>query len=271
MPRKVDDAVHHVATYFVAAGESSYTLKPRYDYLNRWGIPIDIDGAWTRYNCAAYYNAIGADDIDNIAAGGSGYIEKTLPRLSIPDIGVAMEDIIYADLTLKRHSDLATLMTMRAVWSVFCNRRVGNPSLWNFDDGTWQGWTRSNVTYVTLTTSVVHSSPYAVRCYLSSGDMYIYRNFDFFAETLTGCTLTYWGRRDAANTRVRCWIIDNLTGAELFVSDDAPTLNTWTQYSKDILLAVQGKDAQIRLGAHNVTSGWANVYIDDIALYCTYT
>jgi len=279
-------------TLLVEPIDNFLIVRPQYTIQNLYGFAIDVDTVWSCLNDGAKYDAIPADDINNLASMASTTITKGLNRKTLPSLGQAILDALQAQLTVKRTSDQATLGTEYVQYALTVAGKFGNPTRFDFDGGAsdLQGWTRSDVSYVinrvvgSDPTLAFHSNPYCWEIQVSNSWIYLYRNVNFLAlGTLTYAHLRAWyrswnqaGSGATHYERFQLWDVDLGSLIQQWewgpVAPNSEAAASWTQRDVDIMSLVQGNDnVQLRVGARSAdVATWLYSKLDDIEVDCLY-
>jgi len=275
--------VHHLSKTLIAEPVAQYVIiRPKYTVQNLYSQNIDVDTVWSVLNDGAKYDAIPADDINNLAPLASVTIEKGEYRKSIPALGVTVDDILQAALIVKRSADAVQIGTDTIIYTLTIAGKFGHPTVFDFDLNTMQNWLKSDDAYVDLQGTGAYSNPYCVRCRASTGYLHFYRNINFLAlGSMSYCHLRAWEKswHDFAGTghafRIQLW--DNDLGSEIAHWDrtvgagiTTEALASYYQHDYDILSHVQGNDnVQVRIGSL-ASTGWYHCKVDDVEIDCVY-
>lgn len=238
--------------------------------------PIDVTVDWSWAGGGSDpYGIDGVSESKTLQPGEVWQIVKDLLRNPPIDVGATTIDKIIADVKTTIGS-VEYIKEVQFIPTIY--RRLPEYLLWNFDDGTFQGW-GYNSSKAQLVTDYYHSPPYSISVYLygQAGPIYMLsRTFNF--ANVKSVTLKLWTMSKQYNANLRLRVVDPDTGNNLFASPfweprDEFGYGIWGQKEFDLSDFINRKvkiyiDLTTAPGCPGDIRYYA--YIDDIELYVSY-
>ena len=237
-------------------------------------ITVTVDWSWAGSGSDPY-GIDGVSESKTLQPGEIWQNVKDLLRNPPIDVGVTTTDKIIADVKTTVDS-VEYIKEVQFIPTIY--RRLPEYLLWNFDDGTFQGW-GYNDEWVQLTTSYYHSIPYSISVYLygrAGPATMLSRTFNF--ANAKSITLKLWTMSRQGNTNLRLRVVDpdtenTLFASPLWVPHDEFGWGVWGQKEFDLSDFINQK-VKICIDFTTAPTCPTDVkfyaYIDDIELYVSY-
>lgn len=233
--------------------------------------PIDVTVDWSWAGGGSDpYNIDGVSESKTLQPGEVWQIVKDLLRNPAIDVGQTVVDKIIADVKTIVNS-VEYVKEIQFIPTVY--RRLPEYQLWNFDDGTTQGWSILNTSYVSVESTYYHSPPYAIRFsdrYGTSVVDSLSRNFNL--ANVKSATIKYWLRRFGYGYGYWSFKVKDLDTSTVYtIVDQQLVPASWTQYTHDLSDYVNKNIQVIFAFKHTYGEGkWGYQVLDDIELYISY-